>query len=90
MDELVVSYHPKIIVYYCGSNDVNAGESAAAIFGRVKQFVTHAHAALPGVQIYVVSINPSVVAHRPTTRCTGFGHSAVAERCSRSARCQAG
>src|SRR5690242_2129812 len=27
-DQIVLPYKPKIIVYYCGSNDVNAGESA--------------------------------------------------------------
>src|SRR5687767_6833387 len=39
MDEIVLPYKPRVIVYYCGSNDVNAGESAAAIAGRFQEFV---------------------------------------------------
>src|SRR5262245_12141591 len=31
MDRIVLPYRPRIIVYYTGSNDVNAGEPAAAI-----------------------------------------------------------
>src|SRR5713101_5929795 len=38
-DQLVLPYKPRIIVYYCGSNDVGAGESAEAIVGRTKQFL---------------------------------------------------
>src|SRR5713226_9878726 len=33
-EQLVLPYKPRIIVYYCGSNDVGAGESAEAILGR--------------------------------------------------------
>ena len=29
--ELILPHQPKIIVYYCGSNDINAGENAVAI-----------------------------------------------------------
>ena len=39
MDKIVLPYRPRIIVYYTGSNDVNAGEPAAAIDGRTKAFV---------------------------------------------------
>ena len=33
MDQIVLPYRPRIIVYYTGSNDVNAGEPAPAIAG---------------------------------------------------------
>ena len=38
MDQVVLPYQPRIVVYYCGSNDVGAGESAEAILARTKQF----------------------------------------------------
>ncbi|MSO21555.1 MAG: hypothetical protein EXQ56_14095 [Acidobacteria bacterium] len=59
MDQIVLPYRPRIIVYYTGSNDVNAGESAPAIAARIKAFVQRAHAALPGTRVYFVAINKS-------------------------------
>jgi len=57
MDKIVLPYEPKIIVYYCGSNDVNAGNPAIDIFGRFRQFAEKVHAKLPGTMIFYVSIN---------------------------------
>jgi len=59
MDQIVLPYHPRIIVYYTGSNDVNAGEPAAAITGRIKEFIARVHTALPGTRVYFVAINKS-------------------------------
>jgi lysophospholipase L1-like esterase len=57
MDKIVLPYQPAIIVYYCGSNDVNAGETAEAISGRLREFVSRVHAKLPGTRVFFVSIN---------------------------------
>jgi len=38
MDKIVLPYQPRIIVYYCGSNDINGSERPLPIFSRVKQF----------------------------------------------------
>jgi lysophospholipase L1-like esterase len=57
MDKVVLPYEPSIIVYYCGSNDVNAGEPAALIFGRFREFVERVHTALPDTRVLYVSIN---------------------------------
>jgi lysophospholipase L1-like esterase len=59
IDQVVIPYRPRIIVYYTGSNDVNAGESATAIEARTKAFISRAHAALPATRIYYVGINRS-------------------------------
>ena len=59
MDQIVLPYRPRIIVYYTGSNDVNAGEPAPAITGRIKAFMAKAHGALPETRIYFVAINKS-------------------------------
>ncbi len=54
---LVESFRPRTIVVYCGSNDVNAAESADRIVERLRRFTTRMERALPGVRIVHVSIN---------------------------------
>lgn len=57
-DQLVPRYAPRVIVYYCGSNDIKAGtepESPTAIFGRFREFSGRAQKALPGVRVVFVS-----------------------------------
>ena len=53
----VIALHPKVIAYYCGSNDVDTGETAGAIVGRVVQFVERVTGALPGTRLIFVSVN---------------------------------
>ena len=55
--ELVIDFRPAVVVCYCGSNDVNAGQSAAAIADRVEIFMEAIEHALPGVGVVYVSIN---------------------------------
>jgi lysophospholipase L1-like esterase len=57
MDQLVVKHRPKIIVYYCGSNDVSEGATAAAIIENIKKFVDRVAAELPDTKIVFASIN---------------------------------
>jgi lysophospholipase L1-like esterase len=57
MDQVVLPYAPRIIVYYCGSNDVNGGIPAAEIAGRYREFVRRVQAALPETLVFYVSIN---------------------------------
>jgi lysophospholipase L1-like esterase len=57
IDRTVLPLKPKVVVYYCGSNDVDAGDSAVGIFGRIKQFVERVSMALPATRIVFVSIN---------------------------------
>ena len=60
MDRIVLPYAPPVIAYYCGSNDVNAGASAAAILQRTHEFIERVHAALPATQIVYFSINKAL------------------------------
>ena len=55
-DTIVLPYTPKIIVYYCGSNDINAGEPASAIAANFRAFVARVHATLPRTRIFFASI----------------------------------
>lgn len=59
MDQIVLPYRPRIVVYYTGSNDVNAGESAPDIVSRITAFVERTHTALPETRVYFVAINKS-------------------------------
>jgi lysophospholipase L1-like esterase len=57
VDSRVIPLRPKVIAYYCGSNDVSLGETAAAIVGRIVRFVERVSAALPDTRVVFVSIN---------------------------------
>ena len=57
VDSRVIPLRPKVIAYYCGSNDVSLGEPAAAIGGRIVRFFERVSAALPDTRIVFVSIN---------------------------------
>jgi hypothetical protein len=52
----VIAYRPKIVVYYCGSNDIAVGSGAEQIVGRTKQFITRVQEKVPGVLIYYTAI----------------------------------
>ena len=57
-DQVVTPYAPKVIVYYCGSNDLKAGavaEDPAAIFARFRAFSERVQATLPQTRIIFVS-----------------------------------
>jgi lysophospholipase L1-like esterase len=57
VDARVIPLHPRVIAYYCGSNDVDEGEPAAAIVGRIVQFVERVAAKLPETRVVFVSVN---------------------------------
>jgi lysophospholipase L1-like esterase len=56
VNQLVFPYKPRIIVYYCGSNDVGAGDVAAPILARTKRFIDVVHEKLPDTFIYYTAI----------------------------------
>jgi hypothetical protein len=57
VDAYVLPKRPKVVAYYCGSNDVSAGEPAAAIVGRIRQFIDRVTTALPATTVVFVSVN---------------------------------
>ncbi|MBL8188380.1 MAG: hypothetical protein JNK38_10255 [Acidobacteria bacterium] len=56
-DKVVLPYEPKIIVYYCGSNDINADITPDKIAANFREFTQRVHARLPQTKIFYVSIN---------------------------------
>ena len=56
-DSRVLPRRPKVVAYYCGSNDISVGEPAAPIVARIRQFIDRVTTALPESQVVFVSIN---------------------------------
>jgi hypothetical protein len=56
MDRIVLPYRPRIVVYYCGSNDVNGGEAADSVVRRIVEFHRRLHSALPESRMLFVSV----------------------------------
>ena len=56
VDSRVLPLRPKVVAYYCGSNDVDAGEPAGAIFDRIRQFIDRVTTALPDTRVIFVSV----------------------------------
>jgi lysophospholipase L1-like esterase len=57
---IVLPYKPKLIVFYAGGNDIQAGKSPATVLKDFQAFVKEVHASLPNTRILFISMNPSV------------------------------
>jgi lysophospholipase L1-like esterase len=57
MGQLVLPYQPRIVVYYCGSNDISAGEDAGPIIERTKRYIQILHEKSPDTFFYYTSIH---------------------------------
>jgi lysophospholipase L1-like esterase len=53
----VLPLRPKVVVYYGGSNDIDAGEPAGPIVGRIRQFISRVLDAVPDARVVFVSVN---------------------------------
>lgn len=60
-NQVVLPYAPRVIVYYCGSNDLKAKPADApdVIFGRFREFSQRVRAALPATRLIYVSATRS-------------------------------
>ena len=56
VDMRVVAPHPKVVVYYCGSNDVDAGRPVPDIYRGIQLFATRVLSALPDSRFVFVSV----------------------------------
>lgn len=56
MGQLVLPYQPRIVVFYCGSNDISAGDDAGPIIERTKRYIQILHAKLPDTFFYYTAI----------------------------------
>lgn len=60
LDETVLQYSPRVVVFYAGDNDVGSGKSAQQVFNDYREFCTRVHAALPETKIVWLPIKPSL------------------------------
>ena len=60
-DRIAIPYHPRLIVFYAGGNDIHGGKTPERVFADYKAFVAKIHAALPRTRMAYISIagNPS-------------------------------
>lgn len=58
-DRIVRPFSPRLIVFYAGGNDLNAGKTPDEVFRDYRAFVTKVHAALPQTRIAFISTAPN-------------------------------
>lgn len=58
-DRIVVPYAPRLVVFYAGDNDLNAGRSPQQVADDFSAFVARVRQDLPEVPIVYVAIKPS-------------------------------
>lgn len=59
-DRIVFPYHPKMIFFRCGGNDLHAGKSVQQVFADYQDFVRVVHARLPDTEIVFIGLSPSI------------------------------
>ncbi len=59
-DRFLFKHKPKLIVFYCGENDIAEGASPEQVFLRFKKFFNYTNEKLPGVKWVYISMKPSV------------------------------
>lgn len=58
-ERVVVPYQPRVIVFYAGVNDINAGKSAEAVFDDFKTFFSKVRATLPATKVAFIAAAPN-------------------------------
>jgi lysophospholipase L1-like esterase len=58
-DRIVAPYHPRLIVFYAGGNDINAGEWPERVFEDFKEFAGKVQSELPDTRLDYISIGIS-------------------------------
>ncbi len=57
--DIVLPYQPRVIVFYAGDNDVNAGKSPDRVLQDYQEFVTHVRSSGQASRILFLAIKPS-------------------------------
>jgi lysophospholipase L1-like esterase len=59
VERIVVPYAPELVVLYAGSNDINAGKSAANVAADFQAFTARVWSRLPRTEIAFISVAPN-------------------------------
>jgi len=60
VNRIVIPYHPRVVVYYAGDNDVERNVPAPEIAHQFALFEEKVHDALPDTKVIFISIKPSL------------------------------
>jgi lysophospholipase L1-like esterase len=58
-DRIVIPYRPRVVLFYCGSNDVFSGRTVPEVVADTKAFIARVHAALPKARVIYISTAPN-------------------------------
>lgn len=59
-DQVVTPYGAKLLVFYCGDNDIASGKSPQQVLEDYREFSAHVHRVAPDARLVYVPIKPSV------------------------------
>lgn len=60
-DRIILPHHPKIIVYYCGENDLSNDEAKSELpLKSFKEFYRYMAQNLPDTKVFFIAIKPSI------------------------------
>jgi lysophospholipase L1-like esterase len=59
-ERIVLKYSPRLIVFYAGDNDIEAGKSPQQVFDDFQAFANVVHKSLPKTRIVYLPIKPSI------------------------------
>lgn len=85
MDKIVFPYSPKIIIYYCGSNDAGGSVPVNTITSNIISFFQRVEARLPDTKTFFVSVNRSP-ARKAKWSAIDSTNAIIEEFCSQSPR----
>ena len=63
VERITLPYRPRVVVLHCGSNDINAGDSAERVVSRVKLYLETLRRACPEARLVILSTT-----HAPSRR----------------------
>lgn len=60
INQTVLKYKPRVIIFYAGDNDIHYGKSPKIVLEDYKTFVKKVHSKLPNTRIVFIPIKPSL------------------------------
>ena len=61
VDQVALKYRPRVVVFYCGDNDIADGKSPEQVLADFKQFVATVQQRFPDTRIIYLPIKPSLL-----------------------------
>ena len=84
-DRIAIPYRPRVVVLYAGENDLQLGQTPAAVQASFRAFCAKIHAALPQTRIVYISIKASPSRAKITDKIVA-ANELIAAECRRDPR----